>query len=106
MLDGVLVRGTTPTHSFPIPDSISLTDIKDFTITYRQKNKNVLIKTKYDASIQSKIIKIELSQIDTLMFDPKIKYVFAQVKVNVKGKIMVLDTHKYRLEEAFDTNQM
>jgi hypothetical protein len=48
MLYGTFSRGTTPIHIFPIPKSLTMSDLKDFTITYRQKNKNVFIKNKSD----------------------------------------------------------
>lgn len=51
MLDGAFARGTTPTHIFPIPEPLTMSDLKDFTITYRQKNKNVLVKHMEDTSI-------------------------------------------------------
>jgi hypothetical protein len=44
MLDGAFTRGTTPTHIFPIPEPLTASDLADFTIVYRQKNKNILIK--------------------------------------------------------------
>ena len=48
MLDGAFARGTTPTHIFPIPGFLTKSDLADFTIVYRQKNKNVLIKYPQD----------------------------------------------------------
>ena len=44
MLDKVFTRGTTPTHVFPINQNLTKSDIVEFTITYRQKNNNILIK--------------------------------------------------------------
>jgi hypothetical protein len=46
MLNGAFSRGTTPTHIFPLPDSLVISDLDDFSITYRQKNRNILIKDK------------------------------------------------------------
>jgi hypothetical protein len=51
MLDGAFSRGTTPTHIFPIPEPLTMSDLKDFTITYRQKNKNIIVKHREDTSI-------------------------------------------------------
>lgn len=51
MLDGAFARGTTPTHIFPIPEPLTMSDLKDFTITYRQKNKNIIVKRREDTSI-------------------------------------------------------
>jgi hypothetical protein len=50
MLDGAFARGTTPTHIFPIPKPLTMSDLKDLTIAYRQKNKNVIIKHWEDLS--------------------------------------------------------
>lgn len=49
MLDGAFTRGTTPTHIFPLPGILKMSDLKDFTIVYRQKNKNILTKRSQDA---------------------------------------------------------
>jgi hypothetical protein len=46
MLDGVFARGTTPTQIFPIPGGLTKSDFLDFTISYRQKGKTILIKRK------------------------------------------------------------
>jgi hypothetical protein len=48
MLDGVLIRGTTPTQTFPVPKGLTKSGFLDFIITYRQKNKTILIKRKVD----------------------------------------------------------
>jgi hypothetical protein len=48
MLDGVFMRGTTPTQIFPIPRGLTKSDFLDLTISYRQKNKTILIKRKVD----------------------------------------------------------
>jgi hypothetical protein len=49
MLDGVFARGTTPTQIFPIPGDLKKSDFFDFTISYRQKGKTLLIKRKEDS---------------------------------------------------------
>ena len=48
MLNGVFARGTTPTHMFPIPGDLVMSDFVDLTVTYRQKKRAVLIKRKAD----------------------------------------------------------
>lgn len=80
MLDGAFTRGTTPTHVFPLPNSLTLSDLTDFSIVYRQKNKNILIKEKNDIDYNfnnnnAKSITVKLSQSDTFMFDTRIKLV-------------------------------
>lgn len=111
MLDGAFGRGTTPTNIFPLPCYMRLSDLEDFTITYRQKNHNVLIKHKEDAAdlrfLKGKnCIAMVLSQEETLMFDPKIKIVEVQIKVRTVGSdVFTLGPYRLRLEDTFDTNE-
>lgn len=111
MLDGAFSRGTTPTHIFPIPEPLTMSDLKDFTITYRQKNKNVLVKYMEDTSILRGInpetnIVVVLSQADTLMFNPKVKIVEVQIKASSVGSdVFKLGEYRLRLDDTFDTNE-
>jgi hypothetical protein len=111
MLDGVFFRGTTPTQIFPIPKPLTMDDLKDFTITYRQKNKNILIKHMEDTCKIKDIdpntnIVIVLSQADTLMFNPKVKIVEVQIKGFSTGSdVFVLGNYRFRLEDSFDANE-
>lgn len=111
MLDGVFARGTTPTHIFPLPGSIRMSDLVDFTIVYRQKNKNILTKRRSDTCQLFDIdnernITLVLSQADTLMFNPKINIVEVQIKASTTGSdVLILGEYRLRLEDAFDTNE-
>lgn len=108
MLDGSFVRGTTPTHIFPIPDPITLADLQDYTIAYRQKRKTILIKRKEDASYLKEIdsrtnIVMVLSQEETLLFDPRIPVVDVQIRASSIGSdVFVLGNYRLRLEDCFD----
>lgn len=111
MLDGAFSRGTTPTHIFPLPSNVFLSDLEDFTITYRQKRKNILIKHKADTCVLEdykdiNAIVLVLSQEETLMFDPCIKIVEVQIKARTTGSdVFVLGTYRLRLDETFDQNE-
>ena len=111
MLDGAFTRGTTPTHIFPIPEPLTMSDLKDFTITYRQKNKNILVKHVEDCSIlhdvdSEKNIVVILSQTDTLMFNPKVKIVEVQIKGHSIGSdVFTLGSYRLRLDDVYDENE-
>ena len=111
MLHGEFTRGTTPTQIFPLPGDLKLSDFLDFTITYRQKGKNILIKRKSDTcridDINSdRVIVLVLSQADTLMFDPRIKVVEVQIKGETTGSdVFTLGQYRLRLNDCFDENE-
>ena len=111
MLDGAFSRGTTPTHIFPLPPYVKLSDLEDFTIVYRQKNRNILIKTKDNTSdfhfLRGKdCIALVLSQEETFMFDPKIKIVEVQIKARTVGSdVLTFGPYRLRLEDTFDPNE-
>lgn len=111
MLDGAFTRGTTPTHIFPIPAPLTAADLADFTIVYRQKNKNILIKCPSDISFLQDVdnehnLTVILSQADTLMFNPKIKTVEVQIKAETVGSdVIIIGEYRLRLNDSFDTNE-
>ena len=111
MLDGVFARGTTPTQIFPIPGDLTKSDFLDFTISYRQKGKTLLIKRKEDSydipEVDSeKNIIVVLSQAETLMFNPNIKIVEVQIRGATTGHdVIPLGDYRLRLEDAFDEGE-
>lgn len=111
MLDGAFSRGTTPTHIFPIPEPLTMSDLKDLTIAYRQKNKNVIIKHLEDLSFLRDIdsernIVVVLSQADTLMFNPREKIVEVQIKASSVGSdVFKIGEYRLRLDNIFDENE-
>lgn len=111
MLDGVFARGTTPTQIFPIPGDLVKSDFLDYTISYRQKGKTILIKRKEDdheiPEVDSeKNIIVVLSQAETLMFNPNIKIVEVQVRGATTGyDIIPMGEYRLRLEDAFDEGE-
>ena len=108
MLDGVFARGTTPTQIFPFPGDLTVSDFLDFTITYRQKGKNVLVKTKKDTCDITELdyinnIILVLSEEETLLFNPNIEVVEVQIKgVTTGHDVFLLGEYRFRLENIFD----
>ena len=111
MLDGVFARGTTPTQIFPIPGDLTKSDFLDFTVAYRQKGKTILIKRKEDSCNIPKVdseknIIMELSQTETLMFNPNIAIVDVQVRGAITGHdVISMGNYRFRLEDAFDEGE-
>ena len=111
MLDGVFSRGTTPTQIFPLPGDLTMSDFHDFIITYRQKGKVIITKTKADHHIipeidSEKNIIVVLSQADTLLFNPNIKLVEVQVKGASTGNdVFMLGEYRLRLEDDFSNHE-
>lgn len=111
MLDGVFARGTTPTHVFPIPEGLAMSDFIDLSVDYRQKGKLILSKTKedtheiYDLDYEHNVI-VVLSQAETLMFDPNTKVVEVQIKVHTTGNdVFIIGEYRFRLEDIYNTKQ-
>ena len=108
MLDGVFARGTTPTHIFPLPGGLATSDFLDFTVTYRQKGRPVLIKRKENISNIVELdcvhnIILVLSQEETLLFNPKKEVVEVQIKGVTRGHdVLLLGEYRFRLEDIFD----
>ena len=109
MLHGAFSRNTTPTQLFPLPGDLTVSDLVDFTITYRQKGKNILTKRMSDTCQLedvdgNRFIVLVLSQEDTLLFDPRIKIVEVQIRAESVGSdVFKLGEYRLRLEDSFDT---
>ena len=64
-----MTRGTTPTHTFTLPDDLKTTTISALYITYDQHGTTVLEKTLSDVTINGGVITCTLTQADTLKFE-------------------------------------
>lgn len=64
-----MTRGTTPTHTFTLPDDLTSATISALYITYAQGSKTVLEKTLSDVTINGGVITCTLTQADTLKFE-------------------------------------
>lgn len=71
----MIVRGTTPLHTFALPFPIS--DISEVFVTYTQNDKVVIEKNRNDIEIdvETNTLFVPLSQDDTLTFKVYEKYV-------------------------------
>ncbi len=74
-----MIRGTTPTHTFEVPQ-IDTSYIKELRITYVQSCNTVLEKDESDVTMGDHLIKLTLTQEETLRFNDKL-YVGVQLKV-------------------------
>jgi hypothetical protein len=84
-----MIRGTTPTHEFTIPFEVSLID--DLRISYAQSDKEILVKTKGDCTLEGNTITVTLSQEETFLFDCS-KNVMLQVRVlTTSGNVLSSD---------------
>ena len=64
-----MTRGTTPTHTFTLPDNLKTATISALYITYAQHGTTVLEKTLSDVTINDGVIICALTQADTLKFE-------------------------------------
>lgn len=62
-------RGTTPTYTFTLPESINLTDATDVYVTFSKPDETVILtKTGNDVSITEHTAEVYLTQEETLSF--------------------------------------
>ena len=85
-----MTRGTTPTHTFTLPDDLKTATLSALYITYAQGSKTVLEKTLSDVTINGGVITCTLTQADTLAFDVK-NQVCNCDKVNIQVRIKTSD---------------
>ena len=75
-------RGTTPTHSFTLPEGMSEQDFAVLYVTYAQNGETVVEKTGEGLHFEGNIIKVVFSQQDTLQFAP------GPVKIQLRGRML------------------
>lgn len=63
-----MTRGTTPTHTFTLPDNLKTATLSALYITYAQRGETVLEKTLSDVTISNGAITCTLTQAETLLF--------------------------------------
>ena len=64
-----MTRGTTPTHTFTLPDNLKTATISTLYITYAQHGTTVLEKTLDDVTNNNGVLTCTLTQADTLKFE-------------------------------------
>lgn len=74
-------RGTTPTHTFTLPEGVNSADFAVIYITYSQNGETVLEKTGTELTLEPNAIKVLFSQEDSLKFEP------GPVKVQLRGRM-------------------
>lgn len=100
MIHGLIMQGTTPTHSFELPFNTNL--IKKLSITYVQ-NGNIIIKKHIeDCQFDKNVVMVRLTQTDTLEFTPNSK-VDIQFKVmDFNGSVTISDILTVNVDEVLD----
>lgn len=59
-------RGTAPIHTFRLP--VDAAQVAKLRVNYAQRGQLVLVKTEADATMQDRVLQIQLTQKDTLSF--------------------------------------
>jgi hypothetical protein len=109
MVDGVFTRGTTPTQVFSLPYDLTIKDIRDVAIAYRQKGKTILVKHLEDCHFltdldSEKDIVVILSQEETLLFNPRYKVAEVEFKVSTVGSdVIPIAKYTLRVEDGDET---
>lgn len=78
MIQGIIIRGTTPQHDFELPYTLDL--IKDLRITYAQNGTAIFTKQKDKCILTDGQVSVKLTQQETLSLKPKYK-VFIEIKI-------------------------
>lgn len=99
-----MIRGTTPTHTFEVPQ-IDTSHIRELRITYVQFNNTVLEKDESEVTMSEHLIELTLTQEETLRFNDKLS-VSIQLKVLMDdgsvlaSRIMQMSVEKILCEEV------
>lgn len=80
----IMIRGTTPTHTFEVPFDTGTID--ELEIQYVQGRNAILTKIKDDCVLAENIIRVDLTQEETLRF--KEGYATVQLRVSRQGIVM------------------
>ena len=105
MLDGFIIRGTTPTHEFELPYPPEI--VKNIRITYAQHRGISFTKTKPDCVLTDGKIEVSLSQEETFSFDPS-KFVEIELRIQLTNNKVLRseDTIRLRVIDSSDNEVM
>lgn len=99
-----MYRGTTPTHIFTLPFNVE--DLQIVEVTYEQLGQIILQKSKSDCTLEGKIIKLELTQKESLQFQPA-QPVSIQLRVKTKeGKVLASEIKKIIPKSCLDEDEL
>lgn len=86
MLQGSIIRGTTPKHDFELPYPIEL--IEEIRVIYGQNKKATFIKTKEDCIFNEDFFSVQLSQEETFLLTPK-KNLYIEIRIKlIDGQVV------------------
>ena len=86
MLNGYIIRGTTPTHEFELPYPQAL--IEDIRVVYGQNGKALFTKDLGECEISDGKITVSLIQEETFLFVPN-KHLNIEVRIKLtNGKVV------------------
>ena len=74
-------RGTTPVHTFTLPEGVVLDDFDVVYVTYSQSGRTVLEKNKNELEATNSGFRLFFSQADTLCFSP------GPVKIQIRARL-------------------
>jgi hypothetical protein len=95
-----MIRGTTPTHIFRLPFDSSL--LSSARVVYKQGQREVLRKETEAFDMEENILRVTLSQEDTLRFDCKLS-VKLQLRVKTKtGQVLAMKPRIVTVDECLD----
>lgn len=90
MLQGVVIRGTTPEHKFEIPYDVSL--VKNIRVTYGQNGTVHFTKTLSECKLENGELSVQLTQEETFQF-------IASKKLNIEIRILLTNNKVVRTED-------
>ena len=90
-----MIRGTTPTHTFELEPEIDPALIKKVKVIYAQNDNVIFVKAKDACVFEGNVVKVHLSQEDTLKFDCK-----KNVQIQLAIKTIDGEVHKSEIVTA------
>ena len=101
MLDGRIIRGTTPMHTFSLPKEMYADSVSNLTITYCVKNIQYIQKELWECEISGNSIQTKLTEADTLSL-PTEGIVKVQLKIQYGDEVLVSSKYYLRIEDSLD----
>lgn len=86
MLQGVVIRGTTPKHEFGLPYPMEA--VEDFEIVYGQNKKILFRRNMEDCTVENGVIAFHLTQEETFSLSPK-KYLDIEIRIKLMDGMIV-----------------
>ena len=96
-----MIRATTPTHVFTLPDTLTTEDMTEILVTYSQCDHKIVEKTKKDLELSANQFSVKLTQQEMNKFQAGLALIQVRAK-NQEDEVMASQIFKVKVRPVLN----